>query len=290
MTKDIAASIRARLLNLAKEEQTDFEQMLVRYTLERLLYRLSQSAFAERFVLKGALLFSVWYGMPHRSTRDADLLGFGPSDLESIRQTFKEIAGFNFNDGVYFDTDTINVDAIRKDAGYTGARVLLSSNISHALCKTQIDIGDVITPGPESATYPVLFKEFPAPTLRTYPVYTVIAEKLHAINSLGMSNSRLKDYLDIWMLLNRESPDSMILAEAIAATFTRRGMVVPTSWPVGLLDEFAQDSSRNILWARFLTKNQLTMTPLTAVINEIRSTLGPAFKQAATIFGSTPQH
>src|SRR3990167_7023768 len=190
MKKNLAASVRARLLNVANAQGVDFNQMLVRFALERILYRMSQSAHADRFLLKGALLFTLWYDMPHRATRDVDLLGFGPSDLKSIAQTFRDIASVEVDDGITFDPTSVIVDEIRNDAGYAGARVLIAGEIAKARCKTQIDIGfgDVVTPGPIDAVYPVLIDDFPAPQLRTYPVYTVIAEKLHAIASLGMTN------------------------------------------------------------------------------------------------------
>lgn len=123
MKKDLAASVRARLLNLAKAQGVDFNQVLVRFALERFLYRLSRSAYADRFLLKGALLFTLWYDMPHRATRDADLLGFGPSDLDSIAKTFRDIAGINVDDGMVFDPASVNAVEIRKEAGYAGARV-----------------------------------------------------------------------------------------------------------------------------------------------------------------------
>ena len=189
MTQDIAASVRARLLNLAKAEGSDFNQVLVRYTLERLLYRLSQSAHADRFLLKGALLFTLWYDMTHRPTRDADLLGFGPSDLTSIGQMFCDIAAVAVQDGIVFDPASVKVEDIRKEAGYGGARVLITGELAKARCRAQVDIGfgDAVTPGPVQAVFPVLLADFPAPQLSVYPVYTVIAEKLHAIALLGMT-------------------------------------------------------------------------------------------------------
>jgi hypothetical protein len=223
--------------------------------------------------------------MPHRPTRDADLLGFGPSDLESIAQTFRDIAGVDVDDGITFDPATVTVEEIRKDAGYAGARVLITGDLAKARCKTQIDIGfgDAVTPGPVHAVYPVLIEDLPAPRLRTYPVYTVVSEKLHAIALLGMTNSRLKDYLDIWVLFGRETLNAHTLARAIAATFVRRGMSVPAALPIGLTDEFATDPSRQAMWLAFLKKNQLAVTPLLDVIATIRAVLGPALVQAATI-------
>jgi hypothetical protein len=264
VNKDLAASVRARLLNIAKAQGVDFNQVLVRYTLERFLYRLSQSPHADSFILKGALLFALWYDMPHRPTRDADLLGFGPSHLKSIAQTFREIASVQVADGLLFDPASVNVEEIRKEAGYAGARVVITAELAGARCKTQIDIGfgDAVTPGPVQAVYPVLIEDFPAPQLRTYPVYTVVSEKLHAIALLGMTNSRLKDYLDLSVLLNREALDLDTLAAAIAATFMRRAMAVPTELPIGLTDEFAHDASRQALWHALLRKNELAAQPL----------------------------
>ena len=285
MTKDLAASVRARLLNIAKSESTDFNQVLIRYALERLLYRLSKSAYSDRFLLKGALLFNLWYDMPHRPTRDADLLGFGPSDLDSVAQTFREIASITVEDGITFDPASVTVEEIRKDAGYEGARVLILGELSRARCKTQIDIGfgDAVTPGPVEAEYPVLIEDFPAPRLRTYPIYTVLSEKLHAIALLGMTNSRLKDYLDLSVILERETIDENLLAKAIAATFLRRGMDVPSSIPLGLSDEFANDASRQAMWQSFLTKNELAMVPLSEVVISVREKLQTALQQARQV-------
>ena len=285
MAHDLAASVRARLLNIAKAEQTDFNSVLVRYALERFLYRLGQSAHADHFVLKGAMLFNLWYAMPHRPTRDVDLLGFGPSDLQSIAQAFREIVAVAVDDGIVFDAASVRVEDIRKNAGYAGARVIVSAELARARCKTQIDVGfgDAVTPGPVDAIYPVLIADFAAPHLRTYPVYTVIAEKLHAIVMLGMTNSRLKDYLDLSVLLEREALDPTTLAAAIAATFTRRGTKLPTDLPIGLSDEFANDQSRQALWATFLKKNALPAVPLTSVVITLRATLQSALRLAASI-------
>lgn len=275
---DIAASVRARLLNVAKAQHVDFNQVLVRFALERILYRLSQSEHADRFLLKGALLFTLWYDMPHRATRDADLLGFGASDLDSVTRTFRGIAGVTVDDGIVFDPASVVAEEIRKDAGYGGARVLISGELAKAGCKTQIDIGfgDAVTPAPVDAIYPVLLADLPAPRIRTYPVYTVVAEKLHAIALLGMTNSRMKDYFDLSVLLERETLDIDLLAQAIHATFERRGMAVPTYLPIGLADEFSHDASRQALWQAFLKKNELAHQPLVAVVDRLRTALEAA--------------
>lgn len=290
MTKDRAASVRARLLNIAKATGVDFNQVLVRFALERFLYRLSRSAHADRFVLKGALLFTLWYGMPHRATRDADLLGFGPSDKETVAQMFREIAAVPADDGIAFDPASVSVEDIRKNAGYDGLRVLLMGLLANARCHTQVDIGfgDAVTPGPDQAVYPVLLDDLPAPHLRTYPTYTVVAEKLHAIAVLGMTNTRLKDYLDLSVLLGRESLNLPTLATAVAATFRRRGTELPSAPLIGLSDEFAFDATRIALWRAFLKKNDLAPQALAGVVTALRAALWPALTLARTLPPDSP--
>ena len=279
-----ATSVRARLLNVAKAQGVDFQQVLVRFALERMLYRLSQSPHANRFLLKGALLFTLWYAMPHRATRDADLLGFGASDLASVADIFRDIAAIAADDGIAFDPASVTVEAIRKDAGYGGVRVVILGMLANARCKTQIDVGfgDAVTPAPVNAVYPVLLDDLPAPHLRTYPSYTVIAEKLHAIATLGMSNSRLKDYFDLSVLLERETLENDVLIQAIMATFERRGTALPEALPIGLSNEFAHDSSRQALWRAFLKKNELPSEPLPEITDRLRTSLAPMLKQAAS--------
>ena len=144
-----------------------------------------------------------------------------------------------------------------------------------------VGIGDAVTPGPVDAQFPVLIGDLPAPRLRTYPVETVIAEKLHAIELLGMTNSRMKDYLDLSVLLERESLDIDLLAQAVKATFERRGMAVPAALPVGMTDEFAHDTSPQALWQAFLKKNQLAPEPLASIVVRLRAALEPALHRAA---------
>lgn len=278
-----AASVRARLLNVAKAQGVDFNQLLVRFALERILYRLSRSEHADHFLLKGALLFTLWYDMPHRATRDADLLGFGTSDLESVVQTFRDIASIVVDDGIVFAPASVGAEEIRKDAGYVGVRILINGELAKARCKVQIDIGfgDAVTPGPVEATYPVLLADLPAPRLRVYPVYTVVAEKVHAIALLGMTNSRMKDYLDLFVLVNRETLNTDLLVQALKATFERRGMAIPVELPVGLTEEFANDPSRQALWQAFIRKNELALDPLPAIVDRLRVALGAALNRAA---------
>lgn len=258
--------------------------------LRRLLFRLSTSAHADRFVLKGALLFTLWYDLPHRATRDADLLGFGPSDTGSMASVFRDIASVAADDGIVFDPASVRVGVIRKDAGYGGVRVTLNGKLANARCVAQVDVGfgDAVTPGPTDAVYPVLLDDLPAPRLRTYPVYTVVAEKLHAIVVLGMVNSRLKDYLDLVVIMEREALDEPTLALAIAATFQRRGTALPNAPPVGLSDEFAIDPTRIALWQSLLKKNDIVHRPLVDVVKVLRVALWPAVVQAGALQLSSP--
>ncbi|CAG9167284.1 nucleotidyl transferase AbiEii/AbiGii toxin family protein [Cupriavidus pampae] len=278
ITTNKAASVRARLLNVAKAQGLDFNQVLVRYALERILYRLTQSRHADRFLLKGALLFTLWYDMPHRATRDVDLLGFGASDLDSVEDVFRDIAAVSADDGIVFDPASVKVQQIRKEAGYGGVRVIITGDLAKARCRTQIDVGfgDAVTPAPVDSVYPVLLDDMPAPRLRAYPTYTVIAEKLHAIALLGMTNTRLKDYFDLSVVLERENLDLTLLTAAIKATFERRGMAIPETLPIGLTDEFAHDVSRQALWLAFLKMNDLPPEPLPAVIARLSTALAPA--------------
>lgn len=280
---DRAASVRARLLNVAKAQKADFQSILVRFALERLLYRLSVSPHADRFLLKGALLFVLWYDTAHRLTRDADLLGFGNSEMESVGQIFREIAAANVDDGIVFDPATVSVQEIRKEDDYGGVRVTLSGELAKARCKVQVDIGfgDSVVPGPIDSVFPVLLEDLPRPHIRTYPAYTVISEKLHAIVSMGLSNTRMKDYIDLYVLAEREALDTDLMAKAIRATFGCRGKLAPTELPEGLTDVFAQNAQCRARWSGFLRKNGLQGAPLEEVVERLAVVYGPALRRAS---------
>lgn len=191
--RNVGASVRARLLARARAEKTDYQILLTRYALERLLYRLSVSTHCDRFILKGALLFVTWLHDPFRPTRDLDLLGYGASDVEGITETFKAICSTAVpDDGVILDVEGLTAASIREDLVYGGVRVRTYAVIDGARVPIQVDIdfGDIVTPGPVEITYPVLL-DSPAPHLRAYPIETVVAEKFHAIVLLGIANSRL---------------------------------------------------------------------------------------------------
>lgn len=244
MSRNLAASIRARLKQRADATKQDFNLILTHYGLERLLYRLSISPHAGNYLLKGALLFSLWYDQPHRPTRDADLLGFGPDDIDTAVAAFREICALEVEDGIAFDPASIKGSIIRKDAGYGGVRIDLLGKLDGARITLQVNIGfgDAVTPAPESVSYPVLLDDLPAPQLRSYPKYTVVAEKFHAVCLLGMANTRMKDYFDLWVLLTEGTLESAGLRRAVEATFARRQLAVPDTVPTGLSDAFSQDA------------------------------------------------
>ena len=281
--RNVAASVRARLLNRARETKQDFNLVLTRYAIERLLYRISISNHADQFLLKGALLFDLWFDIPHRPTRDADFLGFGSAELPHIEGVFRDICRIETHDGVAFQLDTVHAAEIRKDANYGGVRVTLLGVIDGARCQIQIDIGfgDAVTPGPEDVEYPVMLPEFAAPKLRVYPRYTVVAEKFETLSTLGITNSRMKDYFDLWVLARHTDFDGDILRRALRATFDRRKTVLTGQAPFGITDAFAQDAQKQRQWKAFLRKNRLEALALNEVIAALANFMLPVIEAAS---------
>ena len=281
--RNISASVRDRLLNKARTEKLDFNLLLTRYALERMLYRLSISKQRDQFLLKGALLFDLWFDVPHRPTHDADFLGFGSAEIPHIEEIFRDICRIEVEDGIAFQPDTVKAAEIRKEANYAGVRVTLLGMLDSARCAVQIDIGfgDAVVPGPDEVHYPVILGEMPGPHLHVYPRYTVVAEKLEALTSLGMLNSRMKDYFDLWILAKHSDFDGQILSRAVAATFERRRTAVPTGVPIGLSDEFVNDAQKGKQWQGFLRKNALDPMPLATVVADLRDFLIPVLAAIA---------
>ena len=267
------ASIRQRLLDRARIRGEDFQLVLDRYAVERLLYRLSISSHRDQFLLKGALLFALWFDQPHRPTRDADLLGFGSPDPERLAALMAELCASEADDGLRFDVGSMAVEPIREEAAYEGLRIRLLTFLGDAHCHVQWDVGfgDAVTPAPADVTYPVLLEGMPAPRLRVYPRETVFAEKLEAIATLGIANSRMKDYFDLLALLREGAMESVVLADAVRATFERRGTALPDGAPFGLTDAFAADAQKQAQWIAFLRRNRLAAPDLTTVVDEIRT-------------------
>jgi len=283
MSGNLSASILARLLTLAKQRGDDYSLLLNRFALERLLLRVSTSAHANRFRLKGALLFALWYDDPHRPTRDADLLGFGPDDEANLIATFRDIAAIDLGDGIAFDPESVKADAIREDNTYGGTRITLVARIGSTRCALQIDVGfgDAVTPEPQTVVYPTLLKDFQAPTLRVYPVYTVIAEKYQAMVILGQANSRMKDFYDLAVIARRTALDGVTLAAAIAATFARRQTPLPTEHPLALSSQFSEDPAKLRQWQAFLNKNSITATSLAYTVSLLSLLLWPPTEATA---------
>lgn len=268
-----AASIRQRLLDRARARGEDFQLLLDRFAVERLLYRLSISSHRDLFLLKGAMLFALWFDQPHRPTRDADFLGFGSPDPERLAGIARNLCMIHLDDGLHFDPDAIVVESIREEASYEGLRLRLRALLGNARCHVQWDVGfgDAVTPMPMEMDYPVLLDEFPAPHLRVYPRETVFAEKLEVVATLGIANSRMKDYFDLLALAREGAMDRPVLAAAISATFARRGTELRDEIPFGLTKEFSADAQKQAQWNAFLRRNRLSAPDLHAVVDEIRA-------------------
>ncbi|MDB5412974.1 MAG: hypothetical protein JWR10_1309 [Rubritepida sp.] len=251
--KNVGASARARLLQLAKANGQSFDLVLTRFALERLLFRLSRSPHAERFVLKGAMLMMSWFDDPHRGTRDLDLLGFGDPSAEPMLATFRDILAQEAEDGVAFDVDALRVDRIREELEYGGLRLRTTASIGGARINLTIDIGfgDAVEPGAQELDYPSML-DFPRPRLRGYARETVIAEKFQAMVALGRANTRMKDFYDIWILSRSFTFEDDRLPRAISATFERRGTAIPHELPDALTPAFADDPQKQQQWRAFV--------------------------------------
>jgi predicted nucleotidyltransferase component of viral defense system len=256
---NLPASVRQRLLNLAHEHRQDFGMLLTKYALERFLYRLSVSLHRDSFVLKGALLVQVWTSEVYRPTRDLDLLGQATGPAKGYRKIFVEVCGQKVeDDGLTFLAETIRVEKIRDEEAYEGIRVLLEARLATARIPLQIDVGfgDVITPEPMEIDYPTLLA-FPKPKMRAYPKETVVAEKFEAIVKLGMANSRMKDFYDLWVMAGRFEFAGSVFAEALSATFARRKTVLPAFPPLAFTPEFSASPAKQTQWRAFLRKSGL---------------------------------
>jgi len=283
--RNVAASVKARLLALAREGNTDFNYLLTRYVHERLLYRLSLSRHRETFLLKGAMLFAVWSEHPHRPTKDIDLLGQGAPDTDRLIRVFGDVCGqpTEHDDGVEFLTETIQAEPIREDAVYDGIRVTFMGKLGTARIPVQVDVGfgDATPPVPDSIDVPTLL-DFPRPKLNCYSRETVVAEKLHAMVDLGMANSRMKDFFDVWFLSQQYGFEGSTLAAAVTATFGRRRTAIPIGPPLGLTETFSRDPTKLQQWGAFLKRTRTVASPaLPDAIRAISEFLRPVLGQRA---------
>jgi hypothetical protein len=280
-----SASIRQRLLNHSTAMNTDPNLVLIWYGLERFLYRLSVSTHSERFVLKGAMLFRLWGGTDFRSTKDLDLEGFLQDEAEVIREVFAAICVQPVeDDGLAFDASSVKVTEIRDTQEYGGFRVLLTARLGTAILRLQIDVGfgDAITPTPAITEFPSILSQS-RPRIRVYPRETVVAEKFEAMVQLGMTNSRMKDYFDLWFMSRHFEFEGPTLAAAVRATFERRGTLIPGRSPIALTMEYADDPKHVQQWAAFTERLSAEATPsLGVVIDEVSEFVLPAAIAAAT--------
>jgi predicted nucleotidyltransferase component of viral defense system len=258
----LAASVRQRLLNLAQSQKENFNLVLTRYGIERLLYRLTQSPASDRFILKGAMLFTIWSDTPHRMTKDVDLLSRGDNSIESIEAIFREICQLEvIPDGLAFDETTVKGTLIKADREYPGVRILLTAFIANT--RTRIDLqvdvgfGDIVTPTPQLLNLPTILSDFPAAQLYAYSKETVIAEKFEAMVLLGIGNTRMKDFYDLWYLSQNFTFQGALLCQAIIATFDSRRTSIPTGIPLALTSEFANDETKQRQWLAFVRKGKL---------------------------------
>jgi hypothetical protein len=254
-SKNNAASIRARLLTLAQSKGEDYQRVLGRFAIERFLYRLGCSPYRDKFAIKGATLFTLWTGQTHRPTKDLDLLGRGSSAIGEVEQTIRSICGVQEEDGIAFDSASVEGTRIKEDDEYDGVRIKLQAELAGARIPMQIDIGfgDAVYPEPELVSFPVLLP-MEAPLIRAYPRAASIAEKFHAMVTLDIRNSRMKDFYDIWFMANTWTFDMASLRKAIVASFERRGSTIPAGVPFALTDDFLNDSQKKQQWSAFVSR------------------------------------
>lgn len=260
---NVPASVRARLKNMAEKTGHPFMEILKRYAMERFLYRLSCSKYADKFVLKGALMFVVWKVADRRTTLDIDFLARFDNKIQSVEQFVREICGVNaVNDGLVFDASTVAGEKIKPDADYEGVRIKFTSFLEKARIPIQIDFGfgDEVYPEPEKIEYPV-FLDFPAPQLKGYPVETVVAEKFEAMIKLGALNSRMKDFYDVWLLMRKFDFNHGRLAKAMKTTFDHRKTAFPEGKKFFAVEIYDGKSDRQALWKAFLNKNKIKIAP-----------------------------
>ena len=282
MTKDIAKSIKAKLLNLAKKEQVDYQLLVIRYLYERLLYRLSISYYRENFYLKGGALLYAFEKEYPRPTLDIDFLGVKiKNDAVHIKNAFIEICSLICDeDGIVFDINSIITEEIIEQRDYTGIHLSLVAHLESIRQVMKMDIGfeDVVIPKPLVITYPALIEELPAVNIVAYSLESVVAEKFQAMIELSEVNSRYKDFYDVYKILKNQELDNDALSAAIHATFQNRETNYFKDHPL-FSKEFATDEERNKHWMRFLKRiKQDDDLSFKAVMTLITSRLNPIYE------------
>ena len=282
--KNIAASIKQRLRNMARAEDRAFDILLVRFALERLLFRLSQSAYRDNYILKGGMLVAQWLDHNNRETRDADFLGFGDADVDAIKTIFAEIMMIKGGDGLEFDTKALSATFIREEAEYSGIRLRTHAYLERTRIPVTLDIafGDAITDTNQMIDYPSLLG-MEQPNIRAYPPASVIAEKFQAIVALGLVNGRMKDFYDLWAIPKAIPLDEHVLDAAIAATFERRATTVPSARPVGLSNAMTNDNDAQRRWHAYIESLGLPALDFAEVLDDIWAVLAPSCKRLSDL-------
>jgi predicted nucleotidyltransferase component of viral defense system len=291
--RNLSASVSQRLLNLTRQSGEDYQYVLMRYGLERMMFRFSQSDYATQFVVKGAMLLRVWTSEQYRPTKDLDLLAILDLSPEKLIEIFQEVCTLSVqDDGLEFLGNTIRVSEIREDNTYGGLRVTLQARLGKIRIPLQVDVGfgDAVTPEAQLEEFPTLL-DLPAPILLAYPRETSIAEKFEAMVNLGLTNSRMKDYFDIRLLSEQFSFDGETLKAAIIATFKRRQTALPREAPVGLSNEFVSDAGKRAQWHAFVLRSGLDSKELSLekVVERVAAFVMPPSNAAAerSSFGRT---
>jgi hypothetical protein len=264
IAKNPAASVRSRLLAYAKQHGDDYQRILTRYAIERLLFRLGQTEEAKGYVLKGAMLFVTWPEQVFRPTGDLDLLGQGDPDPAAVAGLFARISQVELpDDGIKFDPDSLKIETVREADRYQGVHLDLKAELAGAIIPVQVDIGfgDHVYPPPRRGSFPSLLPDLPQASILMYPPETVVAEKFEAMLRFGESNSRIKDFHDVWVTTRTFPFDMSNLVEAVAGTLRRRETAIPTEMPVCLTERFAVIAENRGLWSGFLRRNPPTMKP-----------------------------
>lgn len=277
--KNYGKSIRARLLNVAKQEEVFYQTILTRYFQERLLYRISQTRFRENFYLKGGALMYAYERFAARPTLDIDFLGTHISnDGERIAEAFREICSVDCKeDGVQFDSDKIVTQNITEFKDYHGVRLSIPVTMDTIAQVLTMDVGfgDVVTPHPVALDYPLLLEGLPETSILAYSTETVIAEKMHAIIDLADQSSRMKDYYDIHHLLTSFQYDTAILQDAINRTFENRHTPYNAE-TMFFREDFPDHPQMQVRWTAFLRKATINSAlSFPEVVRWLQDTLKP---------------
>ena len=279
--KNVAASVRQRLLNRARSEQRPFAELLQYYSMERFLYRLSLSTHAQSFILKGALMLRVWQAPECRPTMDIDMLGRTSNDEAIIVSQIKDILNVEVDpDGLNFDQGSILSEQITKDADYQGLRIRFRGSLDSARINMQIDIGfgDIVHPDPEELELPTML-DFPVPRLLCYSRESAIAEKFEAMVKLGILNSRMKDFYDIWLLSRQYDFDGSQLLQAIHLTFDQRGTSLTEEIVVFQPAFITEKQTQWTAFSRWLNQEHLPKL-FVEIVTQLESFPGPVVDAA----------